>query len=101
AHPMVRVFDVVPGTPLEEHSVDWMRILGYTMLPASVNIALMGLLQGSGATKLSLRINILSTLLVQVPLSFIFGFVFGWGAIGVWLGFPVSAVAKAAFSWAV
>ena len=101
AHPLARIFDVVPGTPLEEYTVEWMRILGYTMLPASVNIALMGLLQGSGATKLSLRINIWSTLLVQVPLSYVLGITLGWGAFGVWLGFPISAVVKAAFSYGV
>jgi len=101
AHPLARIFDVTPGTPLEVYSVEWMRILGILMLPASVNIALMGLLQGSGATKLSLRINIWTTVLVQVPLSYTFGFVFGWGALGVWLGFPVGAVAKAVFNYAV
>ena len=101
AHHMVRIFDVQPGTPLEIYAVEWMRVLGYTMLPASVNIALMGLLQGSGATRLSLRINVWSTLLVQVPLSYVFGFVCGWGALGVWLGFPVGAAAKAALNFGV
>lgn len=101
AYPLAAIFDVVPGSSLEHYSVEWMRILGYTMLPASVNIALMGLLQGSGATKLSLRINFWSTLLVQVPLSYFLGFVLDWGAAGVWLGFPIGATAKGIFNYAV
>ena len=101
AHPLVRIFDVVPGTPLETYSVEWMQILGLTMLPASVNIALMGLLQGSGATKLSLRINIWSTILIQVPVSYLLGITLGWGAIGVWLGFPIGAAAKGVFNYVV
>jgi len=101
AHPLAQIFDVKAGTPLEEYSVEWMRILGYTMLPSSVNIALMGLLQGSGATRLSLKINIWTTLLIQVPLSYIFGFVFDWGAVGVWLAFPISSAAKAGFNLVV
>jgi len=101
AHPLAQIFDVAPGTPIEEYSVEWIRILGYTMVPASVNIALMGLLQGSGATKLSLRINFWTTVLVQVPASYILGITLGWGAFGVWLGFPLGAAAKAAFNYVV
>jgi putative MATE family efflux protein len=101
AHPLVRVFAEAPAPALEEYSVEWMRILGYTMLPASINIALMGVLQGSGATKLSLRINLWSTLLVQVPVSYLLGITLDWGAAGVWLGFPVGALAKAVFNYVV
>ena len=86
---LVGIFDVPAGTPLEALSVEWMHVLGYAMVPASINIALIGLLQGSGATRTSLRINIWSTLLVQLPLAYILGFVLDLGATGVWWSFPL------------
>jgi multidrug resistance protein, MATE family len=95
AHHLVRIFDVTPGTPLEEYSVEWMHLLGYAMVPASINIALIGLLQGAGATRTSLRINIWATLAIQVPLAYLFGFVLDMGATGVWLSFPLGFLAKA------
>lgn len=92
-HPLVGIFDVKAG-PLADYTVEWMRILGITMIPAGLNMALIGLLQGSGATRISLRINFWSTIAIQIPLSWLFGFTFGWGAFGVWLSFPVAFVAK-------
>jgi putative MATE family efflux protein len=99
AHPLVRIFDVTPGTPLELYSVEWMRMFGYSMLPASMNIAMIGVLQGAGATRTSLRINIWATLAIQVPLSYLLGITLEMGATGVWLSFPLAFVAKAALNY--
>ena len=98
AAPIIRVFDVRPGTDLETYCVQWMQLLGISMFPSAIHIALVGLFQGSGATMTSLRINIWTTFLIQIPLSYVFGFVFDWGAWGVWLGFPFVFVAKAIFA---
>lgn len=95
AYELVRIFDVRPGTSLESYAVEWMHMLGYAMVPASVNIALIGLLQGSGATRTSLRINVWATLLVQVPLAYVLAFPLEQGAFGVWLSFPLGFAAKA------
>jgi putative MATE family efflux protein len=94
AHPLVHIFDV-NGGPLEDYSVEWMRWLGLAMLPAAIHIAMVGLLQGAGATMTSLRINLITTLL-QVPLAYVLGFALDLGATGVWLSFPISFCAKAA-----
>jgi len=99
AHPIVRVFDVAPGTPLEAYSIEWMRLLGYCMPAVGVHIAFVGLLQGSGATNTSLGINFASTALFQVPLSAVLGFAANLGAFGVWLSFPLSFVVKAGLGW--
>jgi len=99
AHPLAHIFDVRGGTPLEEYTVEWMRILGVAMIPSAVQIAFLGLLQGSGATRTSLRINLWSTLAIQVPLAYLFGFTFDLGAFGVWLSFPIVFVAKALLSF--
>lgn len=100
AHPLVAIFDVDPGTQLESYAVEWMRLLGVAMLPASINIALVGMLQGAGATRTSLRINIWTTLLIQVPLAALLGFGFGLDEFGVWLSFPFGFAAKVAFTYA-
>ena len=92
---LVGIFDVSTGTPLGDYSIEWMQVLGLTMVPSAVNIAFMGLFQGSGATMTSLVINIASTLAIQVPLAWLLGFPLGMAALGVWLSFPIAAAAKA------
>jgi putative MATE family efflux protein len=96
---MVRVFDVQPGTPFHTYCVQWMQLLGIAMFPSAIHIAFVGLLQGSGSTMTSLKINIWTTVFLQIPLSYIFGFTFGWGAWGVWLAFPVVFAAKAVLAF--
>jgi Na+-driven multidrug efflux pump len=95
AHPLVRIFDVDAGTPLDRYAVEWMRVLGCAMVPAGLSIALTGVLQGAGATRTSLRINFVMTLLIQIPLAGLLGFGLGLGAFGVWLSFPISFVVRA------
>jgi putative MATE family efflux protein len=91
---LLAVFDVDNGTPLAVSSIEWMRILGVAMVPAAVNIALVGLLQGAGATRTSLWINCWTILLIQVPLAYVLGFVVGWEETGVWLSFPITFLAR-------
>jgi Na+-driven multidrug efflux pump len=76
-----------------------MYILGVAMLPAGANMAFIGVLQGSGATRISLKINFWSTLAIQVPLAFLLGFVLELDAFGVWLSFPIAFAAKAALGY--
>ncbi len=94
AQPIVALFKVPANTPLSDFAVTWIRMLGYSMPLAGWQISMGGLLQGAGATRVSLRINLLSTLFFQIPASAILGFVVGWGAFGVWLAFPVSFVLR-------
>lgn len=95
---IVGVFDIESSSELGEYAIDWMRVLGYGMPIVGVHIGLVGLLQGAGATKTSLRINLIGTLLFQIPLGAILGFWTSWGVIGVWVSFPISFVVKAALS---
>ncbi len=96
---LVAIFDVESGTPLEAYSVTWMHILGYAMPPAAINIALIGVLQGSGATRTSLRINVWATLAIQVPVALLLGFGLGFDEVGVWWSFPIAFVAKAGMNY--
>jgi putative MATE family efflux protein len=95
AHPIVDGFDVPRGTELHAYAVEWMRLLGYCMPIAGVHIALVGVLQGAGATWVSLRINAWTSLLFQIPCSWLLGFPLGLGALGVWLAFPLSFALRA------
>ena len=99
AAPLVAIFDVVPGSKLESYSIEWLHILGYAMPPAAINIALIGLLQGAGATRTSLRINVWSTLAVQVPVALLLGFGLDLGESGVWWSFPIGFLAKAMLNY--
>jgi multidrug resistance protein, MATE family len=92
---IVGLFDVELTGRLFELADVWIQLLGCAMPIVGLYIAYVGLLQGSGATWISLRINALSTLLFQIPLSGFLGFVVGWGPFGVWVAFPLAFVLKA------
>jgi len=95
AAPIVRIFDVDPASRLGELSIVWMECLGYGLPIVGFYIAFVGLLQGSGATKTSLRINLLTTLVFQIPASYVLGFTLGLGPFGIWVAFPLGFVLKA------
>ena len=99
AYPIVAIFDVAAGTALADYSVEWMRLLGYGMPIVGVHIAVVGLLQGAGATGTSLRINLIGTLAFQIPLGALLAFPLGLGATGLWLSFPLSFLVKAALGY--
>jgi putative MATE family efflux protein len=94
AEPIIAIFDVDPATELGRYSILWMRVLGWGMPVVGINIALVGMLRGAGATNTSLLINIVGTIAIQVPLSWFLGFVAGWGAFGIWVALPISFVAR-------
>jgi putative MATE family efflux protein len=95
ADPIVGVFGVDPASSLHEYSVQWMDLLGYSMPIVGIYIAFTGLLNGAGATMVSLRINAATTFVAQIPASYVLGFVVGLGAWGVWVAFPLTFGAKA------
>jgi MATE family multidrug resistance protein len=73
-----------------------MQVLGWGMPVVGVHIALIGMLRGAGATNTSLVINVIGTIVIQVPLSWLLGFVVGWGAFGIWVALPISFVVRMA-----
>jgi Na+-driven multidrug efflux pump len=94
AGPIVSIFDIEPGSRLEELAIVWMRVLGYGMPIVGMHIALLGVLRGAGATGTALVINLVSTIAFQIPLSFLLAFTFEMGALGVWLAFPLAFLVK-------
>lgn len=95
------IFGVDPETELGRYALLWMRILGWGMPVVGVHIALLGMFRGAGATHTSLLINLIATLGLQVPLSYLLGFVVGWGAFGIWIALPASYALRMLLSiWA-
>ena len=86
---VVAAFDAAPGSELEALTRTWIEVLGLSMPIFGVHIAFVGMLHGSGSTWLSMGINAVCTLGVQVPAAWLLGFVWDLGALGVWLSFPV------------
>jgi putative MATE family efflux protein len=91
---LVGLFEIPAGTRLAELSIMWIRILGFGIPIVGIHIAIIGVLRGAGATRTSLRINIVGTC-IQIPLSYVLGVTMGLGPWGVWAGFPISFVFKA------
>ncbi len=94
AEPIIAIFNVDSPTELGRYSILWMRVLGWGMPIVGIHIALVGMLRGAGATNTSLMINIVGTLIIQVPLSWFLGFVVGWGAFGIWVAVPISFLVR-------
>ena len=57
----------------------------------------LGLLRGVQDTRVPMVIAAISYWLVGVPLSYVFGFVLGWGGVGVWLGLAVGLAGAGGF----
>ena len=93
AGPMLQLFDIQPGTALAGHSLTWIRLLGLCMPLVALYIAMSGVFQGAGQTRIPLRINIIATI-AQIPMSATFGFGLSLGAAGVWMAFPVALAMK-------
>ena len=93
--PIIALFDIDPSGELGAYAQQWMQLLGWCMPAVGVYIAFVGLFQGSGATRISLRINAWATLLLQIPLSWVLGFPVALGTFGVWLALPLAFVGKA------
>ena len=92
---LIILFEVDPASSIGGYARDWIRILGWGMPVVGVWIGLVGMLQGSGATGTALRINMWSTLGVQIPLCWLLGYPLGLGCFGVWVAFPMAFVVKA------
>ena len=95
AEQIVWVFDVDPHSAMGAFAVEWMTLLGWCMPVVGVWIAHVGLFNGAGDTRTTLRINTWATLLLQIPLSALLGFGLGWSAWGVWAAFPIAFGVKA------
>ena len=97
--PLVATFGIAPESPSWSYTHDWIRILAAGMPITGAYLACLGTLQGLALTSTAFRINLLSSILVQLPLGFLLAFAFHLGAVGVWLAFPIAYVPRLLLSW--
>lgn len=69
----------------------YMRSYCFDYIFAPVMFGFAGLFIGSGHTTFTLINSMLSSLLIRIPVSYIFGMVLGWGIFGVGLAAPASS----------
>lgn len=61
------------------------------MLPLlAYPVILLGAMEGAGATSQAMRINLLGSLLLRIPLAWLLTVSCGWGLVGTWLGLCLS-----------
>lgn len=82
------LFSIDPGSELFSLTTLWIMILGGTLPIIGANVALIGALRGAGATFSTLLINMIGTLIFQIPLLYIGSHLDG--ARGIWLSFPIA-----------
>src|SRR5690554_802002 len=85
---IAELFAIDPGSELFALTTLWIMILGGTLPIIGANVALIGALRGAGATFSTLLINMIGTLVFQIPLLYIGAELDG--ARGIWLSFPIA-----------
>ena len=66
-------------------SVTFIRIHAVSIPAVGIFFAIDGALRGAGDTRFPLMTSLSGMYLVRLPLSAIFGFVLGWGIVGIWI----------------
>ena len=87
---ILRLFDRDPE--MIAYGVSYMRSFSLDYLLVPFCFCFNGLFMGAGHTRFTLINSILSSLLLRIPASFLFGRVLGWGLFGVGLGAPFATM---------
>src|SRR5712691_10307222 len=83
AEPIARVF--IGDPVVVSWSVTFIRIHAVSIPAVGIFFAIDGALRGAGDTRFPLLTSLSGMYLVRLPLSAIFGFVLGWGIVGIWI----------------
>ena len=87
---ILRLFDRDPE--MIAYGVSYMRSFSLDYLMVPFCFCFNGLFIGAGHTRFTLVNNVLSSLLLRIPASYLFGRVLGWGLFGVGLGAPTATL---------
>ena len=97
ARPVVAIFVTGPGAEtVIDVGASYLRIIGPTFLFLGVFRVINGAFKGSGNTKTSMGLSILSLWVFRLPLAYVLLVPLNMGAIGVWYAIAFSNVASAA-----
>ncbi|HKE18843.1 MAG TPA: hypothetical protein VKB80_28405 [Kofleriaceae bacterium] len=100
ARPLLHLFDVRRGSPLEDYGVRCLILGAVANVPFAIYLAFLGVMQGSGTTRTALLISTVSVFLVQIPVGLGLGFAAGLGATGVWWSLPAANLVRVAMALA-
>ncbi len=85
--PIMRIFTSDPE--IVKYGIVNLRVIAFVQAFDAVAMILACCLQGSGMTRFVMTAEIIIAWGVYLPVSYVFGIIFGWGNFGVWLGLAV------------
>lgn len=98
AEPLIRLFTT--DTAVIAISLSLIPLLVLYQFADAMQICYANILRGTGHVLSMVRIAIISYLIVNIPVAFIFGFFLGWGVKGIFLAFFVGLFTAATlFFW--
>jgi putative MATE family efflux protein len=94
AEPIARVF--IGDPVVVAYSVIFIRIHAVSIPAVGVFFAIDGALRGAGDTRFPLMTSLSGMYVIRLPLSAVFGFVLGWGIVGIWIPLVIEYYYRAA-----
>jgi len=83
-------YDIAVGSTFETFTFQYLHIIAFSIVLQGVMLAFEGLLEGAGASKTVMKINLTANLGLRVTLALILGLGTNLGAFGVWLSWPAA-----------
>lgn len=77
--------------------VSIMRVIIFVVLFQVIQVVYMGCLRGAGDTLYTAIASTISVTIIRTAVSYIFGYIVGWGIVGIWLGVLADQVSRFAF----
>ena len=94
AEPIARAF--IGDPVVVSYSVTFIRIHAVSIPAVGVFFAIDGALRGAGDTRFPLMTSLSGMYIIRLPLSALFGFVLGWGIVGIWIPLVIEYYYRAA-----
>ena len=86
----------------EEHIVDIgvgiMRVIIFVVMFQISQVIYMGCLRGAGDTAYTAMASMVSVTVIRTIVSYLCGYVLGWGIVGIWLGVLGDQVSRFIFA---
>jgi putative MATE family efflux protein len=99
AAPDAVIMLITPSEVVTEAARPLLRIAGVAQIFYASGIIFANALQAGGATVYVMWVEVLTHWIIFLPLTYLFGIVFGWGAAGSWAALPVYIVAYSAMNY--
>ena len=78
--------------------VDIMHVIIFVVVFQILQVIYMGCLRGAGDTAYTAFASMISVTLIRTAVSYLFGYVLGWGIVGIWLGVLGDQVSRYLFA---